>query len=187
VIPEPFQQTSRDGNGEAENEQNVKGSPRAGTRITEKKFRPNFVVSCPSRPPHDEDSWATLTMDLRPSPITTPSPDGPCPTPTRSITFILTSPCARCSIVNVSPVTGERDRHVFQALADYRRDERSQVLFGQYLSYDSLWQQQLQSFPYDRNNPLTWQLICVESLCLIERRDQLEGQEERDRQQTWLW
>jgi hypothetical protein len=167
VIPEPFHRSFSTEEKESKTNSNPISSSTSATMITEKKFRPNFVVSCPSRPPHDEDSWESLSIELQHNATMSQKK--------QEISFLLTGPCARCSIVNINPENGERNREVLQTLANYRRDERSQILFGQYLSFDTEWQERLlnhsplPSLPLDDWNAI--HMIRLESRCVIQRRN----------------
>jgi uncharacterized protein YcbX len=130
-----------------------KAETTAAAMVTEKKFRPNLVIDCPAERPHDEDLWESISMEAieyfeyhhcddtstTGDTNTALAVEGiPC-----EVTFSLTGPCARCSVININPVDGQRDPQTLRALASYRKDERSNILFGQYLSYGPTTQQRL--------------------------------------------
>ena len=75
--------------------------------VTMQRFRPNLVLDGLEQP-HDEDLIDELVID---------TPDGP-------VRLRLVKPCARCSIPDVDPATGEPDGAVGTVLAGYRIDPR---------------------------------------------------------------
>ena len=79
------------------------------TPVTMKRFRPNLVVAG-SIKPHAEDDWRQVRIG--------------------EATFDLPKKCARCSIPNVNPQTGERAKEPSQTLASYRAWDRG-IWFGQ--------------------------------------------------------
>ena len=77
------------------------------------RFRPNLVVS--GCQPHAEDAWHRLRIGR--------------------VDLDVAKPCSRCTIPNVNPLTGEREREPVRTLATYRRFGRK-ILFGQHLLHD---------------------------------------------------
>jgi uncharacterized protein YcbX len=82
--------------------------------VTMERFRPNLVLSGLSA--HQEDQIKTLKIEV----------EG------KTLTLQLVKPCARCSIPDVNPQTGETDDAVGRVLRSYRQDARlsGEVTFG---------------------------------------------------------
>ena len=74
--------------------------------VTMQRFRPNLVLD--GLDAHGEDHLDEIHFD---------TPDGP-------VRLKLVKPCARCSIPDVDPLTGETGHAVGDALAAYRADAR---------------------------------------------------------------
>ena len=77
--------------------------------VTMQRFRPNLVVAGAGQP-HAEDDWQQVRIG--------------------AAMFDLPKKCARCSIPNVNPQTGDRTREPSQTLATYRAWDRG-IWFGQ--------------------------------------------------------
>ena len=77
--------------------------------VTMKRFRPNLVVSGVEMA-HDEDQWTQMRIG--------------------EVAFDLPKLCARCSIPNVNPRTGDRGQEPSKTLATYRTWDRG-IWFGQ--------------------------------------------------------
>ncbi len=88
---------------------NQKLSAKGEHAVTMKRFRPNLVVSGVELP-HDEDQWATVKIG--------------------AAMFDLPKLCARCSIPNVNPQTGDRSKEPAQTLSTYRQWDKG-IWFGQ--------------------------------------------------------
>lgn len=76
--------------------------------IDQLRFRPNIIVSSPE--PFVEDTWAEIKIG--------------------EVSLSGAKPCARCSLVNVDPLTGESDKSTLKALASFRTLNHK-VYFGQ--------------------------------------------------------
>ncbi|UAJ14593.1 MOSC domain-containing protein [Aquirufa lenticrescens] len=76
--------------------------------INQLRFRPNIIVSSPE--PFVEDTWVELNIG--------------------EVSLSGAKPCARCSLVNVDPLTGESDKVTLKALASFRTLNHK-VYFGQ--------------------------------------------------------
>ena len=76
--------------------------------IDQLRFRPNIIISSPE--PFVEDTWAELKIG--------------------EVSLSGAKPCARCSLVNVDPLTGESDKKTLKALASFRTLNHK-VYFGQ--------------------------------------------------------
>jgi uncharacterized protein YcbX len=72
------------------------------------RFRPNIIVS--SEAPFTEDSWAEIQVG--------------------EVRLSGAKPCARCSLVNVDPYSGESDKKTLKTLASFRT-LNNKVYFGQ--------------------------------------------------------
>lgn len=72
------------------------------------RFRPNIIVS--SSEPFAEDTWAELKIG--------------------EVSLSGAKPCARCSLVNVNPLTGDSDKRTLRVLASFRTLNHK-VYFGQ--------------------------------------------------------
>ena len=82
--------------------------------VTPARFRPNLVLD--GLDAHGEDHLDEIVFD---------TPEGP-------VQLKLVKPCARCSIPDVDPATGERGHAVGDVLAGYRADSRvgGKITFG---------------------------------------------------------
>lgn len=76
------------------------------------RFRPNLVVS--GCGPFAEDGWSRIRIG--------------------AVEMDVAKACSRCAIPSIDQATGERDRYINRALAEFRRFDR-QILFGQNLLY----------------------------------------------------
>ncbi len=72
------------------------------------RFRPNLVVD--GCEPFAEDDWKILRIG--------------------DITLRIVKPCSRCSIPNVDPTTGRREKEPISTLSQYRR-KGNKIFFGQ--------------------------------------------------------
>jgi uncharacterized protein YcbX len=72
------------------------------------RFRPNIIVN--SAVPFVEDTWAEIKIG--------------------EVHLFGAKPCARCSLVNVDPLSGESDKKTLKALASFRTINHK-VFFGQ--------------------------------------------------------
>lgn len=72
------------------------------------RFRPNIIVSASD--PFVEDTWAEVKLG--------------------EVSLIGAKPCARCTLVDVEPQTGESDKRTLKALASFRTFNHK-VYFGQ--------------------------------------------------------
>lgn len=77
-------------------------------------------------------------------------------------------------MININPEDGQRDPQTLRTLAKYRKDERSQILFGQYLSYEPLTQQRVHQLC-----PPSRILLRADSICKIKRQEGT-GREEKE-------
>ena len=77
------------------------------------QFRPNLVVA--GTRPHAEDAWKRIRIG--------------------DVEFLVDTPCSRCAMVTVDPMTGQfqPQREPLRTLAGYRRGPRGKVYFGQNL------------------------------------------------------
>eukprot|EP00980_Cylindrotheca_fusiformis_P006622 scaffold1390_cov138-Cylindrotheca_fusiformis.AAC.25 len=87
-----------------EQKQNLVGS---------KHFRPNMVVQSNGAISHIEDEWHSLVLKKQ------------------GVTFEVKGECARCSMVDYDPLTGNKGK-TLRALAKYRR-RKGQITFGIFL------------------------------------------------------
>ena len=78
------------------------------TPVPMARFRPNLVVK--GCEPHAEDLWRCIKVG--------------------DIDFEVVKPCTRCVIPSINTDTAEKDSELLKVLADYRRDEKSRVIFG---------------------------------------------------------
>jgi len=81
---------------------------RLESPVSMARFRPNLVVD--GCEPFAEDSWKILRIG--------------------DITLRVVKPCSRCSIPNVDPTTGRRDKEPISTLSQYRRNG-NKIFFGQ--------------------------------------------------------
>lgn len=88
---------------------NQKLSEKGEQAVTMKRFRPNFVVSGVETA-HDEDRWTQMQIG--------------------ETAFDLPKLCARCSIPNVNPETGDAGKEPTRTLATYRAWDKG-IWFGQ--------------------------------------------------------
>jgi uncharacterized protein YcbX len=72
------------------------------------RFRPNIIVSATE--PFVEDTWSEIQIG--------------------EVSLSGAKPCARCSLVNVNPTTGESDKKTLKTLASFRTINQK-VYFGQ--------------------------------------------------------
>jgi uncharacterized protein YcbX len=72
------------------------------------RFRPNIIVS--STTPFEEDTWSEIKIG--------------------EVSLSGAKPCARCSLVNVDPTSGESDKKTLKTLASFRTFNQK-VYFGQ--------------------------------------------------------
>ena len=72
------------------------------------RFRPNIIVN--STEPFVEDTWAEIKIE--------------------EVRLYGAKPCARCSLVNVNPLSGESDLETLKTLASFRTINHK-VYFGQ--------------------------------------------------------
>lgn len=75
------------------------------------RFRPNLVVS--GCEPYEEDRWQQIAVGDK--------------------MFIVSKPCARCTVPTVNQSTGERGSEPLTTLAQYRSGNNNAVFFGQNL------------------------------------------------------
>lgn len=86
---------------------------RLATPVDIRRFRPNLVVS--GSAPFEEDRWLELAIG--------------------GVRFFVRKPCARCTIVDVDPDRGTREKEPLATLATFRARGHA-VLFGQNLVHD---------------------------------------------------
>lgn len=159
VFPTPYQISSGD---------EEKG--QVGTKVTEKKFRPNIIINLPNGQPHEEDSWTHLTIDIQHD-LPNVSPEA------LGVTFLLTGPCTRCTVINVNPENGEKESQTLKILSSYRKDEKCNILFGQYLAYEMKIQELLNHVHFQGSESTEKFVMEVNSFCRIQRRVDGEGRE----------
>lgn len=94
--------------------------------VNEDAFRANLIVDgCEA---FDEDTWTRLRIGSGDTTTTSSSCENE-----ESVTFDVSGPCSRCSMINVDPKTGAFNCAPLQTLSKYRR-ERSSIFFGQFLT-----------------------------------------------------
>jgi len=88
----------------------------ADVAITPSRFRPNFVLSSHHSvlSPYAEDHWQRVHI-------------GP-------YSFRVSGLCARCTVVNVDPATGQRRSPLFATLHAFRKKEDGRITFGALLN-----------------------------------------------------
>lgn len=88
---------------------------RLAVPVDMRRFRPNIVIDgCPA---HAEDGWQRIRMG--------------------ALRFRLAAPCARCTIPEVDPDSGERGAELTPTLSRYRRFSDGEIYFGQNLIHES--------------------------------------------------
>lgn len=87
---------------------------KSGLNIDMRRFRTNLVVTDCSA--FAEDRWRKIRIN--------------------AINFRLPKPCSRCAIPGIDPDSGESQKAVLAALADWRK-HNNKVYFGQNLIHDS--------------------------------------------------
>lgn len=80
------------------------------------RFRPNIVVSNASTP-FEEDTWQRFQIG--------------------SVIFHASGDCGRCIVTTTDQETAERAKEPLRTLAQYRRDARGEVVFGQNLIHET--------------------------------------------------
>jgi uncharacterized protein YcbX len=109
---------------------------QSASNIKVENFRPNILVRKDVNSfkvldePHMEDGWKSIDLLLNSDQESNRS---------MGLSLAVTGPCSRCSMVNVNGQTGMMDCRVFDALKGYRKDGSS-VYFGQFLTFESLFQ-----------------------------------------------
>ena len=80
---------------------------QGGAPMTVSRFRPNILLSHTT--PHEEDSWSHIRIG--------------------DMHIGIGSPCARCVMTTINPLTGEKGAEPLRTLATYRRQD-GLVMFG---------------------------------------------------------
>lgn len=89
--------------------------------VCSRQFRPNIVVRCDhddfvdEEQQHVEDSWRQISMIDE--------------NQQKGMTFEVVGPCARCAMVDIDPMNGNKVG-TLRTLATYRRNGNSQITFG---------------------------------------------------------
>jgi len=84
---------------------------RLGRRVESERFRSTFLVDTGDGPPHVEDSWVGRELQVGGARVR------------------VRATVPRCAVVDLGPVTGQRDAPVLRELADYRQGQ-GEVRFG---------------------------------------------------------
>ncbi len=84
---------------------------RVGTTLDSARFRSTLVIDTPGEPAHVEDTWVGRQLQVGDAVL--------------QVTAVL----PRCAVVDVDPVSGERDVPVLAYLGRYRRSG-SEIVFG---------------------------------------------------------
>ena len=126
---------------------------RCGQRLEAdiRHFRPNLVVSTGSGSGTDsgtgyttvEDGWSQLGIPVTRLPRGKGT--GTAPTSPVSISFLITHPCVRCSMVNILPSCGVMTSNVLSSVKSYRKlqsensnslgKDKGNIYFGQFCKY----------------------------------------------------
>lgn len=88
---------------------------RLETPLPMDRFRPNIVVE--GTEPFAEDEWEQIRIG--------------------GVSFRVAAECTRCAVTTVDQQTGERGKEPLRTLADFRRTDDGEVVFGQYLVHES--------------------------------------------------
>ena len=110
--------------------------------------------------PHDEDNWKKIIISATISRFNN-NDDNPI-----QLEFLVTGPCARCTVINVNPENGTKSPQTLKTLSTYRKDEKNNILFGQYLAYETRLQQILNQGNDLKNNECIF-ISSESSICHI--------------------